>query len=117
MDKPAAFSSRTLALAETKYYQIEKEGLDIIFEVKRFRQYLFGRQFTILSDHKPLQHLFGESRTIPTLALAHIQRWSLTLGAYDYTSQYKPGQQHSNADMLSRLPLPEIRTIQNSNTE
>ena len=106
-DKPIAFSSRTLATAERKYSQIEKEGLAIIFGVKRFHQYLFGRQFTILSDHKPLKHLFNESKTTPTLASARIQRWSLTLGAYDYTIEYKPGQEHGNADMLSRFPLPE----------
>ena len=106
-DQPIAFASRTLAAAEKKYSQIEKEGLAIIFGVKRFHQYLFGRQFTILSDHKPLEHLFNESQATPTLASARIQRWSLTLGAYDYIIEYKPGQEHGNADMLSRLPLPE----------
>ena len=105
-DKPIAFASRTLAAAEKKYSQIEKEGLAIIFGVKRFHQYLFGRPF-IMSDHKPLKHLFSESQTTPTLASAHLQRWSLTLGAYDYIIEYKPGQKHSNADMLSRLPLPD----------
>ena len=94
MDKPIAFSFRTLAPAEKKYSQIEKEGLTIIFGVKRFHPYLFGRQFTILSDHKPLKHLFSESQTTPTLVLAFIQQQSLTLGAYEYTIEYKPEQEH-----------------------
>ena len=106
-DKPIAFSSRTLAPAERKYSQIETEGLSIIFRVRRFHQYFFSRQFTILSDHKPLKHLFSETQATPTLVSARIQQWSLTLGAYDYTTEYKPGQEHGNADMLSRLPLPE----------
>ena len=106
-DKPIAFSSRTLAVAEKKYSQIEKEGLTIVFGVKRFHQYLFGRKFTIMSDHKPLQHLFSECRTTPALTSTRLQRWSLTLGAYNCTIQYKPGQEYSNADMLSRLPLPD----------
>ena len=106
-DRPIAFSSRTLAPAERKYSQLEKEGLAIIMGVKRFHQYLFGREFTIISDHKPLLHLFSESKMTPALASARIQRWSLTLAAYNYTIQFKPGSQHSNADMLSRLLLPE----------
>jgi len=97
-DKPIAFSSCTLAAAEKKYSQIEKEGPAIVFGVKRFHQYLFGRQFTIVS---PLKHLFAESQTTPDLASACLQHWSLTLGAYDYTIQYKQGQEHNNADMLS----------------
>ena len=68
---------------------------------------MFGRHFTTLSDHKPLQHLFKETSAIPTLASAHIQRWALILGAYDYHIEYKPGLAHRNADMLSRLQLPE----------
>ena len=103
-----AFASCTLAAAEEKKYsQIENEGLAIIFGVKRFHQYLFGRPFIIMSDHKPLKHLFSESQTTRTLGSARLQQWSLTFGAYDYIIEYKSGQQHSNADMLSRLPLPD----------
>ena len=78
-----------------------------MFGVKKLHYYLFGRKFTIHSDHKPLQHLFSESCPIPQLALAQIQRWALTLSAYDYTIVYRPGTEMANADSLSRLPLPE----------
>ena len=106
-EKPIAFASRSLAAAEKKYAQLEKEGLAIIFGVKKFNDFLLGRKFTISSDHKPLQHLFSESRPVPPLASARIQRWALTLGAYDYSIAYRPGEQLANADSLSRLPLPE----------
>jgi len=109
-DKPIAFSSQTLAPAEKKYSQLEKEGLAITFGVKKFRQYLLGRSFTIVSDHKPLQYLFSEPRVTPSLASAHIQHWSWTFGAYNYNMEYKPGQDYGNGDMLSRLPLPESPT-------
>ena len=110
-EKPIAFASRILAPAEKKYSQLEKEGLAIIFGVKCFHQYLLGRHFTIVSDYKPLQRLFSESHVTPPLASARIQRWSLTLGAYDYSIQFKPGKDHTNADMLSRLPLPETPEV------
>ena len=54
LNKPITFSSQTIAPAEKKYSQLEKEGLVVVFGVKRFHQYLYGREFTILSDHKPL---------------------------------------------------------------
>ena len=110
LDKPIAFASRSLAPAEKKYSQLDKEALAIIFGVKRFLQYLFGRHFTILSDHKPLQHIFNERSATPPLASARIQRWALILGAYDYEISYKAGANHANADMLSRLPLPDSPT-------
>ena len=50
---------------------------------------------------------FAESCLIPS---ARIQRWALTLSAYNYDIKYKPGKDISNADMLSRLSLPEFRT-------
>jgi len=81
-------------------------GLAIIFGVKRFHSYLLGRKFVILSDHKPLRYLFKEDKSTPVMASACIQRWALTLGSYDYSIEYKPGDHHSNADCLSRLPLP-----------
>ena len=79
-EKPIAFASRSLGAAEKKYSQLEKEGLAIVFGVKKFHQYLYGRRFTILSDHKPLQHIFKETSAIPPLPSARIQRWALLLG-------------------------------------
>ena len=105
--KPIAYASRSLNPAEKRYSQLDKEGLAIVFGVKKFHYYLYGRKFTIHSDHKPLQHLFSESRPIPQLASARIQRWALTLSAYDYTIVYRPGTEMANADSLSRLPLPD----------
>ena len=106
-EQPIAFTSRSLSKAELKYAQLDKEGLAIIHGVKKFHQYLFGRSFIICSDHKPLQYIFSETRPIPNLASARLQRWALTLSAYKYQIRYKPGKDNSNADVLSRLPLPE----------
>ena len=102
---PIAFASHSLAPAEKHYSQIDKEALAIIFGVKHFHQYLFGRHFMIKSDHKPLQHLLGERKGIPVMASARVQRWALTLSAYNYTVQHVPGKDNANADVFSRLPL------------
>ena len=108
LEQPIAFASRSLGAAERKYSQLEKEGLAIVFGVKKFHQYLFGRHFLISSDHKPLQHIFKETSATPTIiASARTQRWALLLGGYNYSIMYKPGEQHANTDMLSRLPLPQ----------
>jgi len=102
---PVAFASGTLSPAEKRYSQVDKEGLAIIFGVKRLYYHLLGRKFTIFPDHKPLQHLFDRSKAIPPLASARIQGWALTLSAYDYDINYKPGKDQTD---LIRLPLPEL---------
>ena len=106
-ENPIAFISRTLSPAEKKYSQLEKEGLAIIFAVKKLHQYLSGRKFKIYSDHQPLKYLFTETRPIPVMAVSRIQRWSLLLSSYEYEIEYRPGSKVANADALSRLPLPE----------
>ena len=105
-EKPIAYASRTLNSTERHYSQLEREGLAIVFGVKKFHNYLYGRHFTIESDHQPLSHLFSETKSIPAMASARIQRWALTLAAYQYNIRYKSGKTLNNADALSRLPCP-----------
>ena len=105
-ERPVGFASRTLTATELKYSQLDKEALAIVFGVKKYHSYLYGRQFVLKTDHKPLTHIFKETRAIPTLASGRIQRWALILSAYSYTIQYKPGKENSNADALSRLTAP-----------
>lgn len=108
LDRPIAYASRSLAPAERRYAQIEKEGLAVVWGVKKFHQFLFGREFVIFSDHKPLQFLFSEQRLVPVMASGRIQRWVLTLSAYKYRMEFRAGKKQGNADGLSRLPLKEF---------
>ena len=96
-----------LSTTEKRYAQLDKEGLAIIFGLKRFHQYLQGRHFIVYSDHKPLTHIFNPSRATPVMASGRIQLWALTISMYDYEIQYKPGVQQAYADACSRLPLPD----------
>ena len=106
-EHPIGFVSRTMNKAEKNYSQLDKEGAAIMFGVKRFHKYLYGRSFNIVTDHKPLLSLFHEEREIPVNASPRVQRWGLQLRGYDYHIEYRPGAAHQNADGLSRLPLKE----------
>ena len=100
------YVSRTLSPAEKNYSQLEKEALAIVFAVKKFHNFIYGRPFLIESDHRPLMFLFGDKSGIPPLASSRIQRWALTLSTYTYTIRYRAGKKIGHADALSRLPRP-----------
>ena len=87
-DRPIAFASRSLTNAEKNYSHIEKEALALIFGVTKFRKYLLGRTFVLLTDHRPLVNLLSQDKDIPSVAAAHIQCWALILSAYSYMIKY-----------------------------
>ncbi|XP_037927767.1 uncharacterized protein K02A2.6-like [Teleopsis dalmanni] len=103
-ERPIAFASKTLNVHQVKYSQIEKEGLAIVFGIQKFHQYLYGRKFTLFTDHKPLVSIFNPGKHLPTTTSNRLQRWAIILMAYQFDIKYKPTAQHGNADALSRLP-------------
>uniref|UniRef100_A0A5S6Q936 RNA-directed DNA polymerase n=1 Tax=Trichuris muris TaxID=70415 RepID=A0A5S6Q936_TRIMR len=105
VEKPIAFASRLLTDVERRYSTIDKEALAIVFGVTKFAQYLYGRQFTLRTDHKPLERIFGSHREFPKVATNRLTRWELILGTYNYTVKYTPADRNAPADALSRLPI------------
>ena len=103
--RPIAFALHTLSTAEKNYGQIEKEALSLVYGIQKFHQYLYGRKFILVMDHKPLLTLLGPKKAIPSLAAARLQRWAVLLSAYMYDIEFRPTGEHSNVDALSRLPL------------
>ena len=103
-DRPIAYASRTLAPAEKNYGQVEKEALAMVYGVTKFHKYLYGREFLLQTDHKPLLGLLKEDKQIPAMASARIQRWALTLSNYQYILEHRPGTKMGHADGMSRLP-------------
>jgi len=105
VEKAILFASSTLSAAEKNYAQIEREGLAIIFAVKKFHKYLFARKFILVTDHLPLKPIFHPSKNIPVVASSLLQqRWAVILCSYQYEIQHKKGTNINNADALSRLP-------------
>ncbi|XP_043064398.1 uncharacterized protein K02A2.6-like [Drosophila ficusphila] len=104
-ERPIVFASKTLDKHQVKYSQIEKEGLSIIFGVKRFHQYLYGRKFILITDHKPLVTIFNPGKHLPLMTSNRLQRWAIILLAYNFDIQYRSTSAHGNADALSRLPV------------
>ena len=83
-ERPISFASRTLSPSEQNYSQIEKEALSLVYGIKKFHSYLYGRKFTLVTDHKPLITVLGPKNGIPPMAAARLQRWALLLSAYIY---------------------------------
>lgn len=104
IEKPIAFASRVLSGTERNYSQIEKEGLSIIYALKKFYRYLCGRRFTLVTDHKPLLAIFGAKSSLQPYAAARLHRWSVHMSQFEYDIEYRSTHDHGNADALSRLP-------------
>lgn len=103
-ERPIAHASKTLNSHQKNYSQIEKEGLAIIYGIKKFHDYLYGRKFMLITDHKPLVSIFSPNKGIPVHSAHRLQRWALFLSSYTFDIKYKATNLHTNADALSRLP-------------
>ena len=96
-EQPAAYGSKTLSRAETKYSVTRRELLAVVtFFFKHFRPYLSGKEFMVRTDHGSLRWLFGFKQPEGQIA-----RWLELLASFDFDIVHRPGRKHGNADSLS----------------
>lgn len=105
VERPVYYGSSTLSPAEKNYSVTQKEALAIMFGLKKFHKYLYGKHFIIVSDHQPLREIFNSRKGISAVAASRIQRWAVTLSMYNYEMEYRKGEKIPHADALSRLPI------------
>ena len=84
--------------------KLKREVSTIVYSIKKFHQFLYGRYFNVITNHKPLLGILSEEKGIPTLVFSLIQRWWIILAVYNYILIYKSGLKHADTDYLSRLP-------------
>ena len=99
--KVISYASRALSDVEHRYSQTEREMLGVVWAAEHFQLYLYGSEFTIATDHKPLLGIFNSHK--PTSA--RIDRWKLRLIPYNCQLIYRPEKDAENpADFMSRHP-------------
>ena len=109
--KPIAYASRALSSAETRYAQIEKELLAVVFSFTKFHQYVYSKDVIVESDHKPLEAIMKKALAA---APPRLQRMLLQLQKYSFTLHYKPGKEMVLADTLSRAYIDKCVTTQST---
>ncbi len=107
-NKVVAYASRVLTDVEKCYSQTEKEALAIVWAVEHFHLYLYGKDFTLITDHKPLEVIYGSRKSKPS---ARIERWVLRLQPYTFKAAYKAGADNP-VDYLSRHPV-QVKDMRN----
>ena len=94
---PIAYASKKLLPREKNYSAIEKECLAIIWCVETFRKYLYGVEFLLETDHKPLSYMQTAKVLNP-----RIMRWAMKLQPYRFRIIAICGHENLGADYISR---------------
>ena len=102
--KVVAYVSRTLTPVERRYSQTEREALGIVWAIERLHLYLYGGEFTLYTDCKPIEMILNNPKSKPP---ARIERWNLRLQKYNFKVVHTKGSENPS-DFLSRHPLTEM---------
>ena len=106
-ERVISYYSKCLSKTERRYCTTRRELLAVISSVKHFHPYLYGRHFTVRSDHGSLRWLMNNF----SICEGQLARWIETLATYDFTIQYRPGVAHRNADAMSRRPCVDDNCV------
>ena len=115
--RPVAFFSRSLNPSERKHSSVEKEAYAIIESIRRWRHYLAGRQFSLITDQKSVAFMF-DIKHRSKIKNDKILRWRLELSSYSFDISYRKGKENLAADALSRnvclsMDVNRLRDIHN----
>lgn len=99
--RPVAFFSRTLTPDERKHSSVEKEACAIVESVKKWRHFLLGNHFTLITDQRSVSFMFNQLQN-SKIKNDKIHRWRLELSNFQYDVIYRPGTDNHVADTLSR---------------
>lgn len=103
---PVAFFSQKLSSRMQQASTYHREMFAIIQAVSKWRQYLLGRRFTIITDQQALRNLTNQ-----TIQTPEQQKWLGKLVGYDFIIEYRPGKNNGTADALSRAPASAYMAI------
>lgn len=97
---PVSYFSRRTTTAESQYNSFELETLAVIYALRRFRVYLEGISFRIVTDCSSLMQTLSKKSLNPRIA-----RWALELENYDYVISHRNGSAMGHVDALSRIVM------------
>nr|XP_018907427.1 PREDICTED: uncharacterized protein LOC109037282 isoform X3 [Bemisia tabaci] len=102
-ERPISYASKALNNVEKRYPQVDREALAIVWGVKRFFEYLYGRKFTLYTDNKPVSHIFAPNALLPKFTLSRCANYASYLSNFNYDIKFRRSTQNCNADYLSRI--------------
>lgn len=99
--RPVAYFSRQTTREEEVWHSYELETMAVVMSLKKFRVYLIGIEFKVITDCNALRATLTKRDLLPKVA-----RWWLILQEYNFSIEYKPGHNMQHVDALSRNPVP-----------
>ena len=98
VEQVIAYGSKKLSGAEANWSATEGECWAVVYFTKRWKHFLLGSKFTLVTDHAALKYIMTATDTSHKW-----QRWALKIRGYDFEVKHRAGKENTNADGLSRL--------------
>ena len=98
--RPVAFFSRTLNNSEKNHSSVEKEAYAIVESLRKWRHYLIGRHFKLVTDQQSVSFMYDNKKK-SKVKNDKIQRWKIEMSCFKYDIVYRPGEENAPADTLS----------------
>ena len=105
IDHSTVFSSMKISSAKRNYSTTEREGLEMVYALHKYRHYRLGGHFIVFTDHSTLKYMFNK----PVLG-GNIFRWIMLFQEYNFEIIVKPGRLNARPDHLSQIENGEEPT-------